>query len=82
MNKKRARCQNLLLYLCFSCILLISNHMVFLVQFGMNKSLKIFQRPQSALALRDRVLLLVFEKCTRSYLFQIVLEIMWLPIQN
>ena len=56
--------------------------MVFPVQFGMNKHLKIFQRRQTALALRDSVLLLVFEKCTRSYLFQIVLEIMWLPIQN
>ena len=39
-----------------------------------------FQRPQSALALRARALLLVFEKFTRAYLFQIALEIMWLPI--
>ena len=40
-----------------------------------------FQRPQSALALRARALLLVFEKFTRAYLFQIALEIMWLPVQ-
>ena len=35
-----------------------------------------FQRPQSALALRARVLLLVFEKFSRAYLFQIALEVM------
>ena len=35
-----------------------------------------FQRPQSALALQARALLLVFEKFTRAYLFQIALEIM------
>ena len=55
--------------------------MIFLVQIGINKHLWIFQRPQSALALRARALLLVFEKFTRAYLFQMVLEIMWLPIQ-
>ena len=32
------------------------------------------------LALRARAILLVFEKITRAYLFQIALEIMWLPI--
>ena len=36
--------------------------MIFLVQFGINKHLLIFQRPQIALALRARVILLVFEK--------------------
>ena len=46
--------------------------MIFLEQFGINKHLQIFQRPQ---------ILLVFEKFTRAYLFQIALEIMWLPIQ-
>ena len=50
--------------------------MIFLVQFGINKDLQIFKRPQSALALRARALLLVFEKFTRAYLFQIALEIM------
>ena len=54
--------------------------MNFLVQFGINKNLWIFQRPQSALALRARALLLVLEKFTRAYLYQIALEIMWLPI--
>ena len=44
--------------------------MVFPVQFGMNKHLQIFQRPQ---------ILLVFEKFTRAYLFQVAHEIMWLP---
>ena len=56
--------------------------MIFLVQFGMHKHLYIFQRPQIALALRARAIFLVFEKFTRAYLFQIALEIMWLPIQN
>ena len=36
--------------------------MIFLVQFGINEHL------------------LIFEKFTRAYLFQIALEIMWLPI--
>ena len=54
--------------------------MIFLVQFGINKDLQILQRPQSALALRARALLLVFEKFTPAYLFQIALEIRWLPI--
>ena len=34
--------------------------MIFLVQFGMNKQLKIFDRPLIALALRARAILLVF----------------------
>ena len=55
--------------------------MIFLVKFGINKQLKIFQRPQITLALLARAILLVFEKFTRAYLFQIALEIMWLPIQ-
>ena len=49
--------------------------MIFLVQFGINKHLLIFQRPQIALALRARTILLVFKKFTRAYLFQIALEI-------
>ena len=50
-------------------MLLISNHMSFLVQ---------VHRPQIALAiaLRARASLLVFEKFTRAYLFQIALEIL------
>ena len=46
----------------FPCILLTRNHMIFLVQFGINKHLLIFQRPQIALALRARGILLVFKK--------------------
>ena len=48
--------------------------MVFLAQFGINKHLYIFQRPQIALALRAPAFLLVFEKFTRAYLFQIARE--------
>jgi len=48
----------------------------FFVQFGRNKHLQIFQRPQIALVLRARAILLVFEKFTCAYLFQIALEIM------
>ena len=50
--------------------------MIFLVQFGLNKHLLIFHRPQIALALRTHAILLVFEKiypcmfipnCTRNH---------------
>ena len=51
--------------------------MIFLVKFVINKHSSIFQRP-----LRARAILLVFEKFTRAYLFQIALEIIWLPIQT
>ena len=33
-------------------------------------------------SLRARAILLVFEKVTCPYLFQIAFEIMWLPIQT
>ena len=46
----------------FPCIFLTRNHIIFLVQFGVNKHLLIA--------------LLVFKKFTRAYLFQIALEIM------
>ena len=42
--------------------------MTFLVQFAIN--------------IRARAILLVFEKFTRAYLFQIALQIMWLLIQK
>ena len=45
--------------------------MIFLVQFGINKHLEIFQWPQIALTLQ-----------ARAYLFQITLKIMWLSIQT
>ena len=60
----------------FSCLLLTRNHMIFLVQFGINKHLLIFQRPQIALALRAHTILLVFKKITRAHFFQTALEIM------
>ena len=63
------------------CLLLASNHMIFLEQFGINKYLQIFQRPQIALALRGRAILSVFENFTLAYLYQIALEIMGLPIR-
>ena len=46
--------------------------MIFLVQFGINEHLQIFQRPQIANALRARAILLVFEKFIRAYLFLII----------
>jgi len=61
----------------FSCILLTGNQLIFLVQFGINSSRKFFQRPQIALALQARAILLVFEKiysclfipnCTQNHL--------------
>ena len=60
----------------FSCMLLIRNHMIFLVQFGIDKHSLFFQRPQTAHTLRARAILLVFEKiysclfipnCTRNH---------------
>ena len=65
----------------FSCILLISNHMTFLVQFGINKHLQIFQRPQIALALQARAILLVW-KIYWCLFIPNCTEIMWLPIQK
>ena len=55
--------------------------MIFLVQFGINKHSQIFQRLQIALALRLVQFFVVFEKFACAYLFQIALEIIWLPIQ-
>ena len=63
-------------YRIFSCILLTHNHMIFLVQFRINKPLLIFQRPQIARALRATAVLLVLKKiysclfipnCTRNH---------------
>ena len=45
--------------------------MIFLVEFGIDKHSQIFQRLQ---------FFVVFEKFARVYLFQIALEIIWLPI--
>ena len=54
--------------------------MIFLTQFRINKYLLLFQRPQIALALQAGAILLVWEKFTHAYLFQIGRKIMWLPI--
>ena len=50
--------------------------MIFLVQFGINKHLQIFQRSTKVHEPVGRVHFVVFEKFTRAYLFQIALEIM------
>ena len=47
--------------------------MIFHVQFGINKQLLIFQRPQIAVAQRADEILLVFENFTCAYWFQIAL---------
>ena len=62
------------------CVLLTNNHMIFLVQFGINQHSEIFQRLQIAIALRARTIWLAFEKFTSADLSQILLEIMRLPI--
>ena len=55
--------------------------MIFLVQFRINKHLLIFfQRPQVAVALRAREILLVFEKIYSCLFIPNWLEIMCLPI--
>ena len=59
------------LHIC-SCILLISNQITFLVQFGISTR-QFFQRLQIALALRALF--------TRAHLVQTALEIMWLSIR-
>ena len=53
-----------------SCILLKSNQMIFLVQFGINKHSYIFQRTQ---------IFVILEKFTCTYLFQIALDIIFAP---
>ena len=65
----------------FSCILLLSNHMIFLVQFGTNVKCKFFQRPKIARPCRAREFCQSLKKFTSAYIFQIALEIMRLPIQ-
>ena len=45
----------------FPCILLTRNHMIFLVQFGINKHLLIFSKTANSTSLRARAILLVFK---------------------
>ena len=54
--------------------------MIFLVQFGINKHSQFFQKLQIALALRARAI--YCSLFARAYLFQITLEILWLPIDT
>ena len=50
----------------FSCILLICHHMIFVVQFGVNKHLQIFSKTTICWS---------WKKFTTAYLFRITLEI-------
>ena len=52
--------------------------MIFLVQFGINKHLLIFSKTTNCTSPTGSCNFV----STRAYLFQIVLEIMWLPIQT
>ena len=59
----------------FSCILLIRNHMIFLVQFGMNKHLLIFSKTANCTPYGLVQFCWSLKKFTRAYLFQTALEI-------
>ena len=59
----------------FSCILLKRNHTTFLVQFGNNLHLCVFQKAQIAFALRAHAISILFKKPTRANYFQIELEV-------
>ena len=60
----------------FPCILLTRNHMISSAIWNKQALVNFFQRPQIALALRVRAILLVLKKLSLAYLFQIALEIM------
>ena len=60
----------------FSCILLIRNHMIFLVQFGINKLLQIFSKTPNCTRPTGSCNFVSLKKITRAYIFQIALEIM------
>ena len=103
LNDQRKTNNQSTLYLkIFSCILL-SNHMIFLMQFGINNHLKFFSkfsnewftsnrrptlcardsgitRSKRCKPLEKKEILSVFEILTCTYLFQIELDVMWLPI--
>ena len=68
----------------FSCLLFTSNHIIFLMQFGINEHLLIFSKTTNCIhpmgscnfvSLWKNLLMLI-------YLFIIALEIMWLPTQS
>ena len=46
----------------FSSVLLISNHMIFLVQFGINKHLQIFLKTTNFVSLSKKLLVLIYSK--------------------
>ena len=59
----------------FSCLLLTRNHMIFFVQFGINKDLLNFSKTTNCNRPTGSYnFFLVFKKCTGAYLFQIALE--------
>ena len=60
--------------------LLIANHTVFLVQFGINLHLWVFQKAKLHSPKR-LVQFQLFEKLTRANWFQIELKTVWLPLQ-
>ena len=60
----------------FSCILLTGHQIIFLVQFEINKHSKIFSKTTNWTS----PFCLSLKKFTCGYLFQIALEIIWLPI--
>ena len=68
------------LSLFFSYILLIRNHMIFLEQFGINKHLSIFSKTNKIAQARRASAICGLWKNINAYLFQIALEIIWLPI--
>ena len=67
----------------FSCISLIRDHTIFLVLFGVNKHLRFFSKIISHLHPKGSFnFVSLWKNFTRAYLFQIALEIKWLPIQT
>ena len=54
--------------------------MIFLVQFAINKHSQTFQTTNCTRPTGSCKFFVVFEKFARAYLFQIVHEIIWLPI--
>ena len=66
----------------FSCKLLTRNHMIFLVQFGINKHLLIFSKTTNCPHPMGLCNFVSLKKFTCAYLFQIALEIIWFPRQK
>ena len=60
----------------FPCMLLTRNHMIFLVQFVINKHLLIFSKTTNCTRPTGSCNFVTVKKFTRAYIFQIALEIM------